>query len=130
MKKPLLIALIGATVLPASIALAAPANKAGIVKLPTQQVEEKSLRNDALTRDVFRDFQGEYRLETGTMLRLNRHGGGIYAEVSGQPKVEVYATSANTLVAANGRTALQFEQDRTGTVTKVRLTQWGNATGV
>lgn len=129
MKKSTLIALIGATVLPASIALAAPANKAGIVKLPTQQVEEKSLRNEALTRDVFRDFQGEYRLETGTTLRLNRHGGGIYAEVSGQPKVEVYATSANTLVAANGRTALQFEQDRTGTVTTVKLTQWGNATG-
>ena len=46
--------------------------------------------------------------------------------VDGQPKMEVRASSGNTFVSTNGRTELVFEQDHTGTVTTVKLTQWTN----
>jgi len=128
MKKTLLVAAIGAAALSITSASANSNSKinTNIIKLPVQEVQDTSLHNFQISRDAYRDFQGEYRLTSGGTLRLTQYGGGIYAHVDGQPKMEVRASSGNTFVSTNGRTELVFEQDHTGTVTTVKLTQWAN----
>ncbi len=126
MKKLLIAAAIGTAALSVSNAFAATKINTEIIKLPAQEVQDTSLKNFQESRDAFRDFQGEYRLATGGTLRLTQYGGGIYAHVNGQPKMEVRAASANTFVATNGRAEFVFEQDTTGTITTVKLTQWVN----
>jgi hypothetical protein len=126
MKKMLLVAAIGAAALSITNASANTKINTNIIKLPAQEVQDTSLHNFQVSRDAYRDFQGEYRLTSGGTLRLSQYGGGIYAHVDGQPKMEVRASSGNTFVSTNGRTELVFEQDHTGTVTTVKLTQWAN----
>lgn len=122
MKKATLIAALAAA-LPASFAFAAPAEKPVVLTLPAQEVRSTSLNDYAVSREAFRDFQGEYRLANGGMLRLVQHGNGYYAQISGQPRIEVRAATGNTFVSSNGRTELSFEQNDIGTVTTVKLTQ-------
>ena len=85
------------------------------------EVLVKSFQPYAVTRSAFQEFRGVYALDNGAQLRLSRHGRTFYAEVSGQPRFEVRATSSTTFAALNGDAEINFEQAANGVVSRVVL---------
>ena len=72
---------------------------------------------------MFRTVRGVYALDDGTTLYLYRNSNAFVAEVSGKAPVEVLATKAGTLVAANGAAELKFVRTAGGQVANVVFTK-------
>lgn len=118
---PLLVA--GAIALSISSASATIATNPGAQAISTQEILAATLQPYEVTRTAFQEFRGTYTMENGTVLRLTRHGRNFYVEVSGQPRMEVRATSSNTFVALGGTAEITFEQHANGVVSRVVMKQ-------
>ncbi len=118
---PLLVA--GAIALSISSASASIATNPGAQAISTQEILAATLQPYEVTRTAFQEFRGSYTMENGTVLRLTRHGRNFYVEVSGQPRMEVRATSSNTFVALGGTAEITFEQHANGVVSRVVMKQ-------
>jgi hypothetical protein len=77
----------------------------------------------AMAASEFQDFRGEYHLDNGAILTLAQRGRRFYADLSGQPSVELVATSPNTFAAKDASLQLAFKQDANGLAYQVALTQ-------
>lgn len=118
---PLLVA--GAIALSISSASASIATNPGAQAISTQEILAATLQPYEVTRTAFQEFRGSYTMENGTVLRLTRHGRNFYVEVSGQPRMEVRASSPNTFVALGGGAEITFEQHANGVVSRVVMKQ-------
>ncbi len=118
---PLLVA--GAIALSISSASASIATNPGAQAISTQEILAATLQPYEVTRTAFQEFRGSYTMKNGTILRLTRHGRNYYVEVSGQPRMEVRASSPNTFVALGGSAEITFEQHANGVVSRVVLKQ-------
>ena len=123
MKKFLLIAALSATAFGTSSVMASPTGTTEKNTLGVQEIRDSSLHNTRAAQEVFRTVRGVYALDDGTTLYLYRNSGAFVAEVSGQAPVEVLATKAGTLVAANGAAELKFVRNSGGQVANVVLTK-------
>ncbi|MEO8104565.1 MAG: hypothetical protein ABI790_18775 [Betaproteobacteria bacterium] len=123
MNKFKLMAAASAVCLPMSMAGASVSVNPGANTLSVQEINAKTFQTYEVTRAAFREFRGEYTLENGARLRLSQHGRRFFAEVSGQPRVEVRAAAPDTFVALDGSTELVFRQHDNGVVSKVLVLQ-------
>lgn len=123
MKTLILIAAASATILSCANAGAAVVANPGANVLSVQEIRAKTLQSFEFSRAAYREFHGEYLLDDGRSVRLSRDGRRFFVEVSGQPKIEVRASSADTFVAIAGGTELVFKQHANGIVSRVLLKQ-------
>lgn len=79
-------------------------------------VEATSIRSQQLASQVFRDYGGRYRMQDGSLLRIVKQGGRVFAEADDESRVEVKATSNNRLVSLSGRTFITFGDADSGNV--------------
>ena len=94
---------------------------AGTTTLSVQEVLGRNLQPYEFSRAAYRQFRGEYLLEDGAILRLSQYGRQFFVDVTGQPRIEVRAASADTFVAIAGNAELAFEQHANGVVSRVLL---------
>jgi len=74
-----------------------------------------------LSADELREFQGQYALEDGTTLTVVRKNRRLFMDVTGQPEVELVATSANSFVTRTDATEVTFQQAANANVFGVQL---------
>ena len=123
MNKLLVFAAAGAACLAFSTARAAVVANPGASTLSIHEVEARTLQPYEFSRKAYQEFRGEYLLENGARLRLSQFGRRFFAEVTGQPRIEVRASTSDTFVALEGGTELVFEQHANGLVSRVLLKQ-------
>ena len=123
MKKFLLIAALGAAAFGTSSVMASPTGNTDKNTLGIQEIRDSSLHNARAAQEVFRTVRGVYALDDGTTLYLYQNSNAFVAEVSGKAPVEVLATKAGTLVAANGAAELRFVRNAGGQVANVVFTK-------
>ena len=123
MKKFLLIAALGAAAFGTSSVMASPTGNTDKNTLGIQEIRDSSLHNARAAQEVFRTVRGVYALDDGTTLYLYQNSNAFVAEVSGKAPVEVLATKAGTLVAANRAAELKFVRTAGGQVANVVFTK-------
>jgi hypothetical protein len=107
MKTTLLSLAVAAALSIASIASAAPASAA-------QEAASESVKISApryhIEPSEFSEYLYAYKLSNGDMLRFSNRVGHYYAQVKGQPKVEIFATGPAEFVTDTG-TRMKFTED-------------------
>jgi len=80
---------------------------------------------DATTLDA---YTGEYVLLPGQVFTITRKGDTLMAQLTGQPAMPVFATKADWFQYNGVEAALEFQRDKSGTVTGLILHQNGKHT--
>lgn len=89
--------------------------------LSTHDVLATTMQTTASSRAAYLEFRGEYDLDNGARLSFFRSGRQYFVEVSGQPKIEVRATSPRTFAAVDGSAELTFAQHANGVLSHLSL---------
>jgi len=87
---------------------------------PPKQRAEIALSPDAAAR-----VSGDYQFAPGVLLTVTREGARMFAQLTGQPPVEIYAESESEFFLKAVDAQLTFKLDRSGKVTAVVLHQNG-----
>jgi len=80
-----------------------------------------------VSAEELREFQGQYALDDGTTLTVVRKSQRLFAAVTGQPEVELIATSPAAFATKAGATEVTFRQAANGNVFGVQLRQSGQS---
>ena len=71
---------------------------------------------------VFQQVRGTYLFEQDDRsITLYRSGRQFYAEISGQPAIEIIPSSANTFASVNGALELVFKEQRSGLINDITV---------
>ena len=70
-------------------------------------------------------FQGQFQLVDGRTLSVTRRNRTLFAELIGQPPVELVPKSGNTFVSVKGAIHLKFQQAQNGNVSGVEMRSVG-----
>jgi hypothetical protein len=73
--------------------------------------------------DILDSYVGWYELNPARALAITRHGDRLFAQVTGQPKFEVFARSWKDFVSADGDAAVIFMTERLGQPAELLLHQ-------
>jgi hypothetical protein len=95
---------------------------AGLYNPELQPVERKSIKLDA---KVFDPYVGDYQLSPSVNISVSREGDKFYAQVTGQPKVEIFAESETKFFLRVVDAQITFVKDEKGQVTHLVLNQNG-----
>jgi CubicO group peptidase (beta-lactamase class C family) len=95
---------------------------AGLYNPELQPVERKSIKLDA---KVFDPYAGDYQLSPSVNISVSREGDKFYAQVTGQPKVEMFAESETKFFLRVVDAQITFVKDEKGQVTHLVLNQNG-----
>lgn len=77
-----------------------------------------------IDKSIFEDFVGNYDLGFAPMA-ITTDGGHLYAQVQGQPKLEIFPRSAETYFFKAVVASITFKRDENGQVTELFLDQAG-----
>lgn len=81
---------------------------------PAEEEEET-----AVSADVLADYAGEYDYGAGAILTVTAEDGRLWAQMTGQPKFEIYARSETEFFWKVVVASVEFVRDESGAVTKV-----------
>ncbi len=97
---------------------------------PLLQSHASHLERQEITLDprIFDRYVGVYRLGPSTLLTMSRDGSRFYAQLTGQPKFEVFAESEGKFFLKVVDAQLTFDVDQLGAASKVTLHQNGRDT--
>ena len=95
---------------------------AGLYNPELQPIERKAIQLDP---KVFDPYAGEYQLNPAITITISREGDKFYAQVTGQPKVEMFAESDVKFFLKVVDAQITFVKDDKGQVTHLILNQNG-----
>lgn len=75
---------------------------------------------------IFDRYVGSYQLAPWTLLNFSRDGSRFFAEITGQPKFEIFAESERKFFLKVVNAQLTFDLDSKGAVTQVTMHQGGD----
>jgi D-alanyl-D-alanine-carboxypeptidase/D-alanyl-D-alanine-endopeptidase len=78
-----------------------------------------------IARSVLTKLTGQYPLTPTFVITVTEDGGKLYAQATGQPKFQLFATSETEFFLKVVEASVTFEKDATGTVTGLVLHQGG-----
>ena len=70
-------------------------------------------------------YIGEYELQAGFVITVTKEGNKLFAQATGQPQFELFATSETNWFLKVVDAQVEFVKDATGKVTKLVLNQGG-----
>jgi serine-type D-Ala-D-Ala carboxypeptidase/endopeptidase len=79
-----------------------------------------------LDTKTFDRYVGQYQLGPNAIMTMSRDGNAFYSQLTGQPKLEVFAESERKFFLKVVDAQLTFDLDAQGTATQVTLHQNGN----
>ncbi len=85
-------------------------------------VEHKEI---TLDHQVFDRYAGTYQLDTYTLMTVSRDGDHFYSQLTGQPKVEMFAENDHDFFLKVVDAQFHFDVDAQGAATQVTLHQGG-----
>lgn len=88
-------------------------------------VERKEIK---VAADVLEQYTGVYQLAPNVTLTVTREGDRLFAQVTDQPRVELYAESEVKFFLKVVEAQITFVKDDSGKVTQLTLHQGGNMT--
>lgn len=68
---------------------------------------------------------GRYQYGPGVVLTVTRDGQSVFAQLTGQPKAQIYAKSATEFEWRIVKASVVFKRDKDGAVTKATHSQHG-----
>jgi len=78
-----------------------------------------------LESEVLKQYEGKYTLNPGFIISITTEGDRIYAEATGQPKVEIFGEKTDVFFLKVVPAQLVFDRDQGGDVISVTLHQGG-----
>jgi len=78
-----------------------------------------------LDESILRQYVGEYVLSPDAVLSVTLESGGLHAQLTGQPKLPIFAESETRFFLKVVDAVLEFQKDAAGHVTSVVLEQSG-----
>lgn len=97
-----------------------------IASIPLLKLAPPAERTEiAVAPEVFDRYAGAYRLGSSTILTMSRDGSRFYTQLTGQPRIEVFAESERKFFLKVVDAQLTFDVDPSGTATQVILHQNG-----
>ena len=82
-----------------------------------------------VTREDFKYYKGNYRLSNGRHMWISDFGRHFYAEVDGEPRVELYPVGYNVFVVRDSDRVLMFDQMYQGEINDVVIRARTASTG-
>src|SRR5262249_50853256 len=103
--------------------------------MPDGNVEHRTRLDEPLPKEraaievdpkVLEHYVGKYELEPGFVLTVTREGNHLFTQATGQPRVEVFASSQNEFFLKVVDAQLSFHVDKNGHADGVVLHQGGH----
>ena len=102
-----------------TLSLACNAQSAGQASTPAARTEIK------VSEKTLNQYVGEYELQPGFTLTVTQEGARLFAQGTGQQKVEVYPESETKFFLKVVEAQIEFAKDASGKVSKLTLYQGG-----
>jgi hypothetical protein len=80
----------------------------------------------SLSRDLLKRYVGTYQIAPGTRMMVTQEGPQLISQVSGQPKLPIYAESETRFFWKVVDAQVDFERDAHGKVNSAMIHQGGN----
>jgi len=96
-----------------------------------QEIKAKKLKEEAtieLKPEVLDRYTGKYKLRDNVIVVVTRENNKLFAEPTGQPKVEMLPVSETDFVIKEINAKVSFVKDEMGKVTKIKLNMNGTNT--
>jgi uncharacterized protein DUF3471 len=96
-----------------------------------QEIKAKKLKEEAtieLKPEVLDRYTGRYKLRDNVIVVVTRENNKLFAEPTGQPKVEMLPVSETDFVIKEINAKVSFVKDEMGKVTKIKLNMNGTNT--
>jgi hypothetical protein len=106
----------------ASLAYADPGASAAPSADPMVQIQGAQSRYRLNVDEFKEEYRGRYLLASGKVLSVSNHKKRFYAQVEGQPAVEIVPVSRNVFVARHADMKLLFDEFRDGHMNDVVVT--------
>ena len=102
----------------------------GLDESGTKTAEPLPQERQAIQLDpsLYDAYAGQYELAPGFVLTVTREGGQIFAQATGQPKIEIFPESETRFFLKVVDAQLEFVRGEDGKATAVRLHQGGRVT--
>ena len=78
-----------------------------------------------LPPETLREYAGSYPLSDSFVLTVTEEGGALFAQATGQPKVQIFASGRDEFFYKVALAQLSFQRDGAGKVTGLVLHQGG-----
>jgi serine-type D-Ala-D-Ala carboxypeptidase/endopeptidase len=95
-----------------------PSTIAGFYEPDLAPLEHTAVRMDPAVLDR---YVGQYELAPGVVVDISREGDRIWAQATGQSRVELFAASETKFFLKEAEVDLTFYQDESGKVTHLAL---------
>ncbi|MFY9923030.1 MAG: serine hydrolase [Opitutaceae bacterium] len=109
------------------------AGKVSALILHQNNVDQRALRGSlpdlpneiTLPPETLREYAGSYPLSDSFVLTVTEEGGALFAQATGQPKVQIFASGRDEFFYKVALAQLSFQRDGAGKVTGLVLHQGG-----
>jgi CubicO group peptidase (beta-lactamase class C family) len=93
-----------------------------------QEIKGKKLKEEVVIQlkpEILDNYTGKYKLNENVIVTVTRENNRLFAEPTGQPKVEMLAVSETDFVIKEINAKLSFVKDENGKVKKIKLNMNG-----